>query len=102
MSEYRNNRKLKGLMLGIIHLLLKDNDTLKEFNNSSKLNNIFFNTKLAQFLQIIINIRNEHAHIKAMSLDKFEELYELLFLQKDGLSNIEKLLEMKRIINKRI
>jgi len=30
----------------------------------------------------MINIRNEHAHIKAMGLDKFEELYDLLFLKK--------------------
>ena len=36
-------------------------------------------------------------HIKAMSLEKFEELNDLLFTNE---SNIKKLLDMKRTINK--
>lgn len=95
-----DNSKLQGLMLGGIELLLEDSSTIEDFKDISHLDRTFFSDKLFRFLTSVKNIRNEHAHIKAMGLNKFEELYKLLFLQKDGLSNIEKLLEMKRTINK--
>ncbi len=99
--EYSDNTKLQGLMLGGISLLLQDNDTISEFDAITDLNRTFFPTELIDFLSKIINLRNEHAHIKAMSLDRFEELYNLLF-QNDINSNIFKLLEFKKTINQAI
>lgn len=79
---------LQGVMLGGIKLLLNDQYILDLFKDKIVLNSYINST----FIQQIMNYRNEHAHIKAMSVEKFEELYNLLF--KDG--NIEKLLEMKK------
>ena len=55
--------------------------------------------ELFEFLKQIIDIRNEHAHIKAMSLEKFDDLNNLLFTNE---SNIKKLLNMKKEIKNRI
>ncbi|PPK61822.1 hypothetical protein B0F89_10758 [Malaciobacter marinus] len=86
--------ELQGVMLGGINLLLKDNDILNYFNTFINIDDYI----TSDIIKNISTIRNENAHIKAMNLEKFEELYKLLF--KDG--NINKLLEMKGIIRNKI
>lgn len=88
--EHNNDTKLQGIMLGGIILLLKDNRTVEEFDEIDTLDRHFFVSKLIGFLSKVISLRNEHAHIKAMSLEKFEELNNLLFTNE---SNIRKLLD---------
>lgn len=85
----KNNSMLKGLMFGDIKFLSKNNTVKNYFTNH------FISNELDGFLQKIIDIRNEHAHIKAMSLNKFDELYNLLFANE---SSIKKLLDMKKEI----
>lgn len=93
--EHNDNTKLQGIMLGGINLLLQDTSTVEEFSEIDTLDRHFFVSELIEFLSKVINLRNEHAHIKAMSLEKFEELYNLLFIKVGVLSNIEKLMEFK-------
>lgn len=97
--EHNNNTKLQGIMLGGISLLLQDNCTVGEFDEIVTLDRGFFVSELIEFLSTVINLRNEHAHIKAMSLEKFEELNDLLFTNE---SNIKKLLDMKKEIKNKI
>jgi hypothetical protein len=97
--EHNNNTKLQGIMLGGISLLLQDNCTVEEFDEIDTLNRNFFVSELIEFLSKVINLRNEHAHIKAMSLEKFEDLNNLLFTNE---SNIKKLLNMKKEIKNKI
>ena len=80
-------------MLGEIKFLSR-NDGVKNL-----INNQFISNELFEFLKQIIDIRNEHAHIKAMSLEKFDDLNNLLFTNE---SNIKKLLNMKKEIKNRI
>ncbi|MCK9454008.1 hypothetical protein [Sulfurimonas sp.] len=95
--EHNNISKLQGIMLGGIILLLKDAKTIEEFDEIENLNRVFFTSELTGFLSEIINLRNEHAHIKAMSLEKFDELYKKLFINNDlTKTNIYKLLEFKK------
>lgn len=98
-SENNDDTKLQGIMLGGIILLLQDNCTVEEFDEIDTLDRDFFVSKLIEFLSKVINLRNEHAHIKAMSLEKFEELNNLLF---SNYSNIKKLLDMKKEIKNKI
>ncbi len=100
--EHNDNNRLQGLMLGGINLLLQDNSTIAEFNEITNLDRNFFVDELIVFIIKIIDLRNEHAHIKAMSLDKFEELNGLIFDSDDNLSNIEKILKMKKQIKEYI
>ena len=93
--EHNDDTKLQGIMLGGINLLLQDESTVEEFDEIDTLNRNFFVTELVEFLLKVINLRNEHAHIKAMSLEKFEELNSLLFTND---KNIIKLLELKKTI----
>jgi hypothetical protein len=92
--EYSDNRRLKGLMLGGISLLLQDSNTIDEFDEISSIDRTFFALNLTDFIKKLIDFRNEHAHIKAMSLEKFNELYDLFFTE----NNISKLLQMKKEI----
>lgn len=97
--EHNNDTKLQGIMLGAINLLIQDNCTVKEFDEIETLDRHFFVFELIEFISNVITLRNEHAHIKAMSLEKFEELNNLLFSNN---SNIVKLLEMKKAIKNKI
>lgn len=97
--EHNNSGKLQGIMLGGISLLLQDNSTVEEFNEIDTLDRHFFVSQLIEFLSEVINLRNEHAHIKAMSLEKFEELYNLLFGDEE---KIRELLGMKKAIKQHI
>jgi len=87
----KNSDNLQSLMLGEIKFLSGNNGVKNLINEQ------FISNELFEFLKQIINIRNEHAHIKAMSLKKFQELYNLLFEYNHNKSNIIKLLEFKRI-----
>jgi hypothetical protein len=91
--EHNDDTKLQGIMLGGIRLLLEDNNTIEEFDEITDLDRTFFVIELVDFVSIVIDLRNEHAHIKAMRVEKFEELYNLLFI---GEKNIKRLLEMKK------
>ena len=86
---YKNSNNLQSLMLGEIKFLSGN------YGIKSLVNNQFISDELFNFLKQIIDIRNEHAHIKAMSLEKFQELNDLLFISE---SNIKKLLDMKKSI----
>ncbi|AXH12216.1 hypothetical protein [Halarcobacter bivalviorum] len=96
--EYNDNTKLQGLMLGSISLLLQDNNTIVEFDEITNIDRTFFVLELITFMKKVINLRNEHAHIKSMSLVKYEELYNLLFNDK----KVNRLLDMKKTIIKEI
>lgn len=80
-------------MLGEIKFLTGNNGI------KSIINNHFVTNELFDFLDKLIEIRNEHAHIKAMDIDKFKELYNLFF---NGDYNIKKLLDMKIYIKNKI
>jgi polyhydroxyalkanoate synthesis regulator phasin len=100
--EHNNSSKLQGIMLGGINLLLQDNKTVEEFNEIDTLDRCFFVSELIEVISKVINLRNEHAHIKAMSLEKYKVLNGLLFFNEDGFSNIVKLLELKKSIQENI
>ena len=51
-------------------------EILSEYENVLEL-------ELPFLLEKIIDLRNKHAHIKAMPLEKFEELWNTLFLKND-------------------
>jgi hypothetical protein len=86
---HRNSNNLQSLMLGEIKFLSGN------YGVKNLINNQFVSNELFEFLKQIIDIRNEHAHIKAMSLEKLQELNDLLFINE---SNIRKLLDMKKNI----
>jgi len=97
LNEYdRENGLLNTLMLGQIKFL-SGNKTVKTY-----FENEFILIELYNILQNIIILRNNHAHVKAMSLEKFEELHELFYKTANGLSNIEKLLNFKKLIKEKI
>lgn len=89
----KNSNNLQSMMLGEIKFLT-GNSGIK-----SLISNHFVTNELFEFLKQIIEIRNEHAHIKAMDIEKFKELYNLLFMAE---SNIKKLLDMKIYIRNKI
>jgi len=91
LNEYeRNSNCLKSLMLGQIKFLAGNKGIKKQIKND------FISDELFDLLKNIIAVRNEHAHIKAMSLKKFEQLSDILFGTDEGQSNIIKLLEFKK------
>lgn len=92
LNEYdKNSSMIKGLMLGDIKFLSKNNTVKNYFSNS------FISEELGVFLQKIIDIRNEHAHIRAMSLEKFNNLYNLLFKgNSESKNNLINILNFKK------
>jgi len=99
LNQYEQNSttQLQGLMLGGIKILLDEDDILDEFNIEHR---NFLKVELPLVLEKIIDLRNRHAHIKAMPLDKFEELWSVLFGENEGEMNvIKKLLEFKKKVN---
>jgi len=102
--EIDNELRLQGIMLGGIRSLSLDENTLNQFftryfsaNEKSK---FFIQNDLAFLIEKVSRLRNEHAHIRAMSLDKFEELWDILF-RKNGneINFLKKLLEFKKSLN---
>ncbi len=95
--EQNNTTQLQGLMLGGIKILLDEDDILDEFNIEHR---NFLEVELPLVLEKIIDLRNRHAHIKAMPLEKFEELWDVLFEEGEGEMNVvKKLLEFKKRVN---
>lgn len=91
--EYSTDN-LQGVMLGGIELLLNDSDIRDYFTGIADIKLLS-----EQFLRNVINLRNEHAHIKAMSLEKYNELFDLLFDSSEiEKTNIFKLLEFRKSI----
>ena len=92
--------KLQSVMLGGIKLLLEDKSTLDEFNDyftiySKEMQ--FIKKELSSIIGKVTTYRNEHAHIKSMSKEVFEELWELLFQKDDtGKNELQKLLKFKQ------
>ncbi len=100
MSDKKDKSKLQSVMLGGIKLLIEDKSTLDEFNAyfiRHEEDFHFIENVLPDIIAKVSIFRNEHAHIKAMSKDIFEELWNLLF-GKDtvGNSELHKLLILKR------
>lgn len=103
LNQYEyNENKLKSVMLGGINLLLSDKDIIGYFDDICLKKRNFESFLAKNFVKEVTNLRNEHAHIKAMSLEKFEELNDLLHKNTNGLSNIERLLDFKKLIKKMI
>jgi len=101
--EYNDKKTLQGLMLGGINLLLNDVSTLDDFRDINNIDFSYLKNELPIFLSKVINLRNEHAHIKAMKLEKYEILDSLLFSKLlDETSAICKLLDFKRVVVERI
>ena len=100
ISDKKDKSKLQSVMLGGIKLLLNDSSTLNEFNSFFARYNEdteFLKDKLPDVIEKVITFRNEHAHIKAMSKDTFEELWDLLFTKNENEKNeMQKLLMFKR------
>lgn len=99
LNQYEQNSetRLQGIMLGGIKILLNESDILDEFNIEHR---NFLEIELPLVLEKIIDLRNKHAHIKAMPLDKFEELWSTLFQENyDEVNIIKKLLKFKMHLN---
>ncbi len=95
LNERDNNdsNKLKGLMFGQIKYLAKNRHIRSLFDNTVEYN---FDT-LSKLIEKIVSIRNEHAHIKAMKKEVFEELWKLLFEKdNDGITKLQSLLDFKQ------
>jgi len=99
LNAWDNNDDLKSLMFG----------ELKYLSRNRHIKTLFLNIIIYDFeeqwrvLDAVSKLRNEHAHIKAMPLEKFEELWNILFKENNGEINfIKKLLEFKKRLNEGI
>ena len=99
-SDKQDKTKLQSVMFGGIQLLLKDNTTLDEFDTffeQHKSEEFFIKNDLMQLIEQVSILRNEHAHIKAMSLEKFEQLWNLLFNKNNSsITSLEEIMEFKK------
>ena len=100
VSDKKDKSKLQSVMLGGINLLLEDESTLKEFNTyfSEYEDDLYFiQNVLPDIIVRVTTFRNEHAHIKSMSKNIFDELWGLLFTKDDtGKNVLQKLLIFKK------
>jgi hypothetical protein len=100
MSDKKDKSKLQSVMLGGINLLLEDKSTLDEFNTYFENNQEdidFIQNILPNIIGKVSIFRNEHAHIKSMSKNIFDELWDLLFEKDQADKNVlQKLLIFKR------
>ncbi len=98
--DKQDKKILQSVMFGGIKLLLEDQTTLEEFNTFFKQHNneeYFIKNDLPKLVDKVTIFRNEHAHIKAMSLSKFKELWELLFDKNDNdVTALEKIIVFKK------
>ena len=99
-SDKQDKTKLQSVMFGGIQLLLKDNTTLDEFDTffeKHKSEENFIKNDLVKLIEQVSIFRNEHAHIKAMSLEKFEQLWNLLFNKNNSsITPLEEIMEFKQ------
>jgi hypothetical protein len=99
LNQYEQNdtTRLQGIMLGGIKILLEEEEILDEFDIEYR---NLLEVELPLTLEKIIDLRNKHAHIKAMSLEKFEALWDTLFRENESEKSIlKKLLEFKKSLN---
>ena len=93
LNERDKNNRLKGLMFGQLKFLSKNDYAISLFNGIVE----YDFDKQWTILDKVVKYRNEHAHIKAMSKDIFEELWGLLFQKDDtGMNELQKLLMFKQ------
>jgi len=93
LNERDKDNRLKGLMFGQLKFLSKNDYAISLFNGIVEYD---FDKQWA-ILDKVVKYRNEHAHIKAMSKDIFEELWGLLFQKDDtGMNELQKLLTFKQ------
>ncbi len=99
-SDKQDKTKLQSVMFGGIKLLLEDKTTLDEFDTffeQHKSEELFIKNDLMQLIEQVSILRNEHAHIKAMSLEKFEQLWNLLFNKNNSsITSLEEIMEFKK------
>lgn len=99
-SDKQDKTKLQSVMFGGIKLLLEDKSTLDEFDDffeQHKDEEPFIKNDLVKLIEKVSIFRNEHAHIKAMSLEKFEQLWGLLFNKNhSGITVLEEIMEFKK------
>ncbi len=100
VSDKKDKSKLQSVMLGGINLLLEDESTVNEFHTyfSEYEDDLYFmQNVLPDIIVRVTTFRNEHAHIKSMSKNIFDELWDLLFKKDDTDKNVlQKLLIFKR------
>jgi len=100
MSDKKDKSKLQSVMLGGIKLLLDDQSTLSEFEDyfrHNKDDENFLKNDLVNVIEQVIEFRNEHAHIRAMSKEIFKALWDLLFMHNEKDDNVlKKMLRFKR------
>ena len=99
-SDKQDKTKLQSVMFGGIKLLLEDKTTLDEFDTffeKHQSEELFIKNDLMHLIEQVSILRNEHAHIKAMSLEKFEQLWNLLFTKnKSSITPLEEIIEFKK------
>lgn len=100
MSDKQDKTKLQSVMFGGIKLLLEDKSTLDEFDDffeQNKGEESFVKNDLVKLIEQVSIFRNEHAHIKAMSLEKFVQLWSLLFNKNSSsMTPLEEIMEFKQ------
>ena len=95
LNERNKNNSLKGLMFGQLKFLMKNTYVKSIFDGIVQYD---FDNQW-YILDKVTTFRNEHAHIKAMPKEIFEELWNLLFEKDDsGKNEMQKLLSFKRNI----
>lgn len=93
LNERDKDNRLKGLMFGQLKFLSRNDYAISLFNGIVEYD---FDEQWT-ILDKVVKYRNEHAHIKAMSKDIFEELWGLLFKKDDtGMNELQKLLTFKQ------
>jgi hypothetical protein len=98
-AEKQDKTKLQSVMFGGIQLLLKDYTTLDEFETffeQYRSEEAFIKNDLVKLIEQVSIFRNEHAHIKAMSLEKFEQLWVLLFQEENNATALSNIIEFKK------
>lgn len=105
--EKNDTTLLFGVMLGQIKFMIlsaieEENEFFEEFQELVRLGHAMNSelTELVSFIEAVSNLRNENAHIKAMSLIRYEELKKLVLRDPNGIHkfSLQKILELKRTI----
>ena len=114
--EPKDQSKLQGIMLGPMKYMLNygynnglcntlsgdlslSNDLVEYFLGQRHQGSNLTKHSLPWHLQELMNLRNEHAHISAMSQDQFEELHKLVLPSNNNSDTcLVKILELKRKI----
>lgn len=105
--EKNDSTLLFGVMLGQIKYMIlsaieEENEFFEEFEELIRLGYATSTelTELISFIDAVSNLRNENAHIKAMSLVRYEELKKLVLKDPTGIHkySLQRILELKKTI----